>query len=209
MTRGSTTGYTIGSATRRCAATGRELRTGEAFVAALAQAPDADDLMRLDFAGEAWDAGARPPRPLGLIGYWRGVLPEPGGKKRLLVDDQSLVELFEQTAEPIGGDPAADEDRLAFRFVLALILLRKRLLVQEGSAGPGGRNMLVRARGDKPIEGVPPVLAEVVDPGLDEAAVVRVTQQVKAVLFDDADAARSLASGAGAGSVQVPAESGA
>jgi len=180
MTRMSAN-YSIGSPTRRCAATGRELGTGERFVAALVQHPDADAFERVDFAESAWVEGARPASPLILYGFWRGTVAEPGSKKRLLIDDQSLLELFEQSGEDQGEGGPAEKDRLAFRFVLALILLRKRLLVQEGSRRG---TMLVRQRGvPKPPEG--PALVEVEDPGLDEQAIARVTERLGAVLSGD------------------------
>lgn len=209
MTRAGPSAYPIGTSSRRCAATGRDLLTGEAYVAALVQSPDSDDIRREDFSAASWDAGARPRKPLAMIGFWRGTVHEPGaGKKRfLLIDDAALLELFEQTGEDLEGvghgsdadfKAAAEADRLAFRFVLALLLMRKRLLIHERNTpippgGGGGRpNLLVRVKGEPRPEGAgtPGELAliEVVDPGLDEAAILRVTQQLRAVLSDDASA---------------------
>jgi hypothetical protein len=185
--------YTIGTSTRRCAATERELATGDRFVAALVQRPDAEQYERIDFCEDAWERGARPARGLVLYGFWRGVVPDPTAKKKLLIDDQSLLELFEQSGEETAGEGNGPEekDRLAFRFVLALILLRKRLLVQEGSRK---RNMLVRARGTpRPPEG--PELMEVADPGLDDVAVARVTQMLGAVISGDVQNASGPAAG--------------
>lgn len=147
-------------------------------MAALVQHSDGDVFERLDYAEEAWAGGARPARPLILLGFWRGVVPEPGAKKRMLIDDQSLLELFEQSGESEQIDGEGEKDRLAFRFVLALILMRKRLLTQEGSRG---RSMLVRARGTpRPPEGPP--LQEVEDPGLDAGTIGRVTERLGAVI---------------------------
>lgn len=193
MSRVSGTQYSIGSSTRRCAATDRELGTGERFVAALVQHPEEEQFVRLDFCERAWNEGARPVRPLVLYGFWRGLVPDPTAKKRLLIDDQSLVELFEQSGESIeamgveGGEGASEKDRLAFRFVLSLILLRKRLLVQEGSKGT---TMLVRQRGvPKPPEG--PEYMEVVDPGLDSGTIAKVTGMLGAVISGETGAAPS------------------
>jgi hypothetical protein len=161
------------------------LGTGERFVAALVQRPETDEFVRLDYAEKAWMEGTRPARPLVLYGFWRGVVPEPGAKKRLLIDDQSLLELFEQSEEGVESG-ASEKERVGFRFVLALILLRKRLLVQEGSKG---RTMLVRQRGvSKPPEG--PALVEVADPGLDAETIGRVTGMLGAVIGGDAGDAK-------------------
>lgn len=198
MSRVAGTQYSIGTATRRCAATDRELGTGERFVGALVQHPEEEQFQRVDFCERAWIEGARPARSLLLYGFWRGVVPDPTAKERMLIDDQSLVELFEQTGDGIemvgGADAASGQDRLAFRFVLALILLRKRLLVQEGRRGT---TMLVRPRGvPKPPEG--PALLEVQDPGLDADAIGRVTGMLAAVIAGEVGPAAAAEKGGGA-----------
>jgi hypothetical protein len=169
-------------------------------VAVLVRGPESDEFVRLDYAEEAWKGGSRPGREWMVLGSWRGTVPEPGARRKLLVDDQSLLELFEGSGEDPslidgeggGGaeqgavDPETaarrEKDRLAFRFVLALILLRKRLLIGEGQKG---KAMLVRPKGvPKPPEG--PELIEVVDPGLDDETVVRVTEGLGAVISGEA-----------------------
>lgn len=197
MTRAAGVPYTIGGPTRRCAATDRELSTGEAYIAVLAQPSGSDDFVRLDYCATAWDAGAKPARSYTVLGFWRSTVPEPGARKRLLIDDQSLLELFEQSGEELGaegddgaaGDEAARRQRAAFRFVLGLILLRKRLLIQEGSKGKSGRTLLVRPKGvpKPPPAGDGPPLVELVDPGLDEATIVSVTMQLGAVIDGGGD----------------------
>lgn len=179
MARGASTHYPIGSPTRICAASGRALAVGERYVAVLCQQRESDEFVRLDFAEEAWREGARPARTLIGLGSWRGVVGDASARRRPLIDDESLLDLFEQSDE---GEGAGSPERLAFRFVLALILLRKRLLVQEGGRD-GGRVMLVRPKGTpKPPEG--PALVEVVDPGLTPDLVAKVTEQLHAVLAE-------------------------
>lgn len=54
-------------------------------------------------------------------------MPEPNQKKKTFIDDQALMELLirlKDTDQP---------QRLAFRFVLALILMRKKLLRYDSS----------------------------------------------------------------------------
>ena len=183
------TAYSIGSPTRICAASGRPLAEGERYVAVLAQPRDRDEFIRLDFAQAAWDAGSRPGDGRAMLGHWRGTVNGGDAKRRLFVDDDSLLELFERSGEesaeamPDGGTQADGTTRLAFRFVLALILLRKRLLIQEGSSGKGGKTMLVRPKGvPKPPEG--PALVEVIDPGMSDELVAKVSEQLRAVLTD-------------------------
>jgi len=162
-------------------------------VTALVQNKESGEFARVDYATEAWkerleagsgrtgeggDGGERTPAMAMVLGYWKGVVPEPGAKRRLLVDDASLIELFEQSEQEVDPSVASVDDRLAFRFMLALILLRKKLLICEKTVG---KNMMVRARGSlKASEGGE--LMEVVDPGMDDALAARVTGQLAAVL---------------------------
>jgi hypothetical protein len=173
--------YSLGSPTRICAASGRELRSGEPFVGALCQDVQTEEFCRQDYAPESWEGGARPAPPLELIGSWRGVVPDPNEKRRLLLDEGSLLDLFEQTGEDApSADGAAARRRAVLRFVLALILVRKRLLVCEQSRGG---TMLVRPRGvPRPPEGPP--LVEVADPGMRDEDVALVTEQLQSVLID-------------------------
>src|SRR3989440_182905 len=66
-----------------------------------------------------------------LIGFWKTSMPLVEQKKRLFVDDEVLCQLFERLAD------AAEPAKLNFRFVLGLILMRKRLIVYEGSRKEG------------------------------------------------------------------------
>ena len=124
-------GLVIGRSTGRCAVTDRELVPGEACFTALvrpipdpeAPASDRPVFDRLDFDPDHWE----PARQSGdlddrLLCWWRTEVPEPGGRRNLFVDDETLVDLFARLEEE------ADESRLAFRFVLGLILLRRRKL---------------------------------------------------------------------------------
>lgn len=168
-----------------CAATGRKLEPGETVVAALCDSAESEELVRLDFSVESWDAGARPPEGLEAIGVWRTVVPEPNAKKSPIVGAGELMDLFEQL------DGATEPRRLAFRYIIALQLMRKRQLLAEGSKrqDDGGETMLVRRRGDAlPPErgGEGPELVEVVDPRLDEAKVAELMDELDAVLTPEA-----------------------
>jgi hypothetical protein len=155
--------FEVARLTRRCAATGRELAVGEAYIASLA---GGDTIERRDYSLEAWEGGVRPAGT--LVGWWRGVVPAPETKGTRLVSDPELLDLFEQLAETT--DPA----RQAFAYVLALLLTRRRLLKLE----PGGRAALrVRRAGE---EGAP--IVEVRDPGLDETRLNEVIEQLGQVI---------------------------
>jgi len=102
---------------RRCCKTGRELKPGETFYAALVRTDQG--LQRLDYAPEAWSGP-----PENAIGYWKGRVPAAGGRKpRRRLDDQTAMELFEQLA-------AEDDNPRTplLRYLLALHLMRRRIL---------------------------------------------------------------------------------
>lgn len=169
-----------------CAATGRELKPGDRVVTALIDVPDDEVFGRLDYLAEAWDAGARPEPPESLFGYWKGVVPEPDAKPQPLLDADSLIDLFEQLED------ATEPGRLAFRYLIALILIRKRQLVCERTdRDADGRTVMhVRARGvAKPPElgGEGPPLVPVVDPKMDEAVLAEATLQLGEIMQLDSE----------------------
>ena len=122
MSRASAS-FQLGRFTASCASDGRALVPGERIVATLCDAPAGDEsgheFVRRDYALAAWESGAR---PQGLVCFWRTTAPEPDQKRRLLVDDDTLMELFER----LEGDDRAQ--RVAYRWLMCLILLRKKLL---------------------------------------------------------------------------------
>ena len=129
--------YDIQRPTGVCAATGRELAPGETVYAALVDPPAEDrpedqrkpndngelPMLRVDVCAEAWESNFRPPH---LFGFWRTEVPEPNEKKKLLVGDAAIQELM------LSMEDATENKQLAFRYVLALILLRKKLLRHDG-----------------------------------------------------------------------------
>jgi hypothetical protein len=173
----ATAPFSIGRSTGRCASTGRELRPGDRRVTALVERDASEGtpegFERLDYSEEAWDSGARPARS---FGFWRGVVPESGGKPRPFIDDDELLALFEQLGD--GEEALADPRKRAFRFVLALLLIRKRLLRHEGGRRNSGRSfMLVRSRGPEGWDPASPLI-EVIDPDMDESAIVAATEML-------------------------------
>ncbi|MHC4908162.1 MAG: hypothetical protein ACYTF9_00375 [Planctomycetota bacterium] len=176
------THYQVARPTGICAASGEPLEPGTTCVATLCEREEDEGFDRLDFTLEAWDGGARPER---LFSHWRMVVPAAQERRNLLVDDAVLVDLFERLAD--------DErpQRRAFRFILALILMRKRELKfvgrrtepgSGGEAGPDGapevEYWLMRQRGADPD--APPI--EVGNPQLSDDDVRELTAQLSEIL---------------------------
>lgn len=166
-----------------------EIKPGESFVATLVERPGEDDLVRLDYSAEAWQCGARPEPPAHVFGFWKASLTDGQSNVRQLLDDDELLDLFEQLGE------STDEKRVAFRFVLALVLIRKRLLVYEGGVPAdtaSGTSGVLRVRWRRDAAGE---VFEVVDPGMDDAAVDAATDQIGRIM--NLDASRPVRGGEG------------
>ena len=102
----------------KCAGTDKELAPGENFYAALVETDEGFD--RVDYCNEYWEANNPP-----VFCYWKSKVPVKDEKEKLLVDDGALVNVFHRL------DGEADPKKVNFRFVLALILMRKRILKYE------------------------------------------------------------------------------
>jgi hypothetical protein len=164
--------YEFSRPTGVCAASGRALQPGEPCVAVLCEREGEEGFDRLDYAEDAWATGSRPPR---LFSFWRTTVPEPHRKRRIFADDDLLMNLFDR----LEGDHRPQ--RAAFRFVLALVLLRKRLLRLVGRReGDEGSVWLLERRGEAPG---PPV--EVIDPRLSDEDVRAVSDQLGEILQGD------------------------
>jgi hypothetical protein len=167
-----TSSWDIGRFTGRCAVTGVPLEPGSPCIVALVEREDEPNmpLARMDFSEAGWSSGER---PKGVIAFWKSTAAAPNEKRRGFVDDQTLLDLFER----LGGDDRPH--RVRFRFVLMLLLVRKKLLRVTGTSSAGGvETWQVLPRGA--AEGEAP--SGVVNPKLDEAAMKEITEQLGEVL---------------------------
>jgi hypothetical protein len=100
-------------------------------------------------------------------------MPVAEAKKKIFVDDEVLLELFERLADVT--EPA----KLNFRFVLGLILMRKRLLIYENTRLDGEKEFwTVRRRGrDGNLD--------LLNPRLGEEQITEVSQQLSQVLNEE------------------------
>jgi len=109
------TDYHIQPPTRRCVATGRELQVGERYFTALVES--GDHFQRQDFAAEAWKGP-----PSGAFSYWVGKVPTTPEHQKPRFDDNLLEDCFERLDNP------TETGRINFRYVLALLLVRRKRL---------------------------------------------------------------------------------
>ena len=124
------TNYQIQGPARVCAVTGRELKPGERVFSVLRD--ENGQFVRTDYAADAW-----PGPPAGAIAWWAGRVPEAGRPTKPTINDDLLVDCFEHLAGTT--DPA----RLRFRYVVALLLMRRKRFKFEDARKRGERDSLV------------------------------------------------------------------
>ncbi len=108
-------------ATAACAACGRPFEVGRPFVACLYETESGYE--RQDYCSECPPPSDPPP-----LGQWRTQRPEPAARRRPALDREAVRVLFERLE---------DSDRpehVQFRFLLALLLWRMRVLKLERAA---------------------------------------------------------------------------
>lgn len=175
-------GYEIARPTGQCAASGRPIAVGDHFMAALAEPADPDGpaaLARFDYSIAAWEQGAR---PHGLFACWRARMPEPREKKKALVEDEELAQLFDQLGE---GDPEGAERRERFRYVLAWLLVRRKLMQYGGSAGGVMRIRRSGSLASGPQRDEPWI--EIADPGMSDQQLASATRDLAIAIFGEDD----------------------
>ncbi|MEM1107353.1 MAG: hypothetical protein AAGH99_01535 [Planctomycetota bacterium] len=192
MSQFNASNYDVQKTSGVCASTGDELAPGDGCYSALVDIPaeeretgDQIGMRRLDVSLTAWEGGYRPPH---LFSYWKTTVPEANEKKKMFVDDGVLLNLLRRLED------ATEPQRLAFRFVVALILMRKKLLRYDATESRDD------PEGDGPVQewwSFTPKLdvtkghfgkwnedeqITVLDPRLDESQIEQVTTQLGEIL---------------------------
>ena len=162
------TEYEVVRPVGRCAVSGREIRPGEPFHSALFETPQGFE--RRDYAAECWSGP-----PEGAYCVFRTRISEKPARRRTFIDDDSLIQFFLRLGEETDGL------KRNFRFVLTLIMVRKRLLRYERSRKEGGAEFWqVRLARDGSLH-------EVCNPVLDESQVAQLSAELNAILASDGD----------------------
>jgi hypothetical protein len=119
------TDYQIQPNTRRCVATGRELQAGERYYTALLE--EGDQFVRQDYSKEAWQGP-----PPGAFSFWMGNVPPPDQPLKPRFDDDLLEECFQRLEGQL------EPSRVNFRYVVALLLIRRKRLRFEQTVEENG-----------------------------------------------------------------------
>lgn len=115
--------FEVRTCSRSCAETGKELQPGEVYFSMLAiqgqEQGQATETVRSDFSAEAWQGPSET-----SLGWWRSRVPVKDEKPKLAPIDV-MLNLFTALA-----DQPADSQ---FRYLLGLLLIRRRVLRREDS----------------------------------------------------------------------------
>lgn len=151
-----------------CSGSGKQMEYGEEYFGALVETEEG--LQRRDYSVAYWDE-AKPD----VFCFWRTKLPHPEEKKKLFVDDEMLMAFFERLTDE------TEAERVNFRFVLALILMRKRRLKYEATKVEQGQEVWsLRVVGEKRS-------VDVINPHLEEEQIEQLSEQMGQVLNADLD----------------------
>jgi hypothetical protein len=121
--------YEVQRCTRHCANSGRELAPGETFYSTLTA--EGAEVVRHDYAAEAWKG---PPED--VLGWWKSQMPDRNAKKLHWAPNDVMLELLESLA--------AQPDKWDMRYVLALLLIRRRVVrLEETEKDAGGQEVSV------------------------------------------------------------------
>jgi hypothetical protein len=125
------TDYQIQPNTRRCSVTGRELSPGETCYTVLQE--EGGKFVRKEYSAEAWQGP-----PPGAFSFWQGKVSASQAPRRPAFDDELLMDCFLR----LEGQP--EPSRVSFRYVLALLLMRRRRLRPEEARPGDGKTLRLR-----------------------------------------------------------------
>jgi hypothetical protein len=105
------------------------LAPGEAFYSVLVA--EGAELRRYDYAVDAWKGP--PPE---AIGWWKSQVPDRSAQRKHWAPNDVMLHFFDELAE--------QPDRQDMRYVLALLLVRRRVLrLEETETDAEGREVMV------------------------------------------------------------------
>ncbi len=150
----------------QCCGTGKKFAVGQEYFAALIETPEGFE--RRDFSVEFSQAESPD-----VYCYWKTKMAHPGRRRKLFVDDEMLMTFFERLADE------TEPEKVNFRFVLTLILMRKRILKYDSSEIKNGREIwTLRVTGENRS-------VRVVNPRLTEDQIAQLSSQIGEILQVD------------------------
>lgn len=163
--------YEISKASGLCVACNRQMQPTEEFMGAVRETDDG--FAREDYCIPCWDA-RKGEIPQGAFAVWKSEIPRPAEKKKLFVDDDLLINFFERL------DGTEEPTKINFRFVLALVLMRKKLLIYDRMEKADGKETwLMHFKGKTDVQ-------KVTDPHMDDEKIAEVSKSLGEILPNSA-----------------------
>ena len=160
--------YEFSKFTGRCAVTDRPLEEGEAYYAVLLE--EGESFSRRDYSTSAWTGP-----PEGSFCFWKARVPVKAKKSSIAIDLPLLIHLFQRMEQD--ESPA----RQRFRFVLALLLMRKRTLRFEKAVREGEQEFWqMRLTTDQSQH-------QVLNPSLSDEEIASLSAELTALLSGEAE----------------------
>lgn len=120
--------FDVTPCSRQCAVSGRTLLPGETYFSTLSLQPGGT--VRQDYSAAEWRGPAE-----GAIAWWRSQMAESDSSRPKLAPQDVLLNLFTELAQR--------PDEAEFRYVLGLLLVRRRIVKLEETRRDGGDEVLV------------------------------------------------------------------
>jgi hypothetical protein len=128
--------WEVAKSSRKCCLTGNPIAVGETYYSALVE--EGDTFVRRDYCVGAWEQVD----PVEFFSYWKTrYQPEEEKEKKFVIDIEAFYTFFTRLAG------ATEPTRQLFRYVIALILVRKRALrLDEIEKAPDGEFLRLHDR---------------------------------------------------------------
>jgi len=149
----------------QCSACGAELVEEQAFYSALVDT--GVEFQRRDFCESCW--ASEPEEE--AFSFWKTKVPPADSAKRPMIDDDALYDFFQRL------EPETDPSKQNFRFLLGLMLMRKKFLKFADLERADGQEYIVlrRSRGK--------TRHRVLDPKLSEEELTKLKDDLDKILY--------------------------
>ena len=152
--------------------TEQPLGPGDQVVVGLFEDAGVEGYLRRDHLGTAWEEAYGDQKPEGCVAHWLRVQPDQEAPRGAILDPETVLQLCDALGQ------REDAEAEAFRYVLALALLQRRVFRQLRMEQIDGRDCLILAQ-----KGMPDATPRrVIRPLLTEEDVARIAAELAEVL---------------------------
>ena len=147
-----------------CTACKAEFADDQLFYSALIDT--GEEFTRRDLCEACWEANTEQ-----IFSYWRTRIQESGGPKRTVVDDEVLLDFFQRL------EAETETSKVNFRYLLGLMLMRKKLLKFHSIEREGDNEYLILRRSRSTTQ------HRVLDPRLTKDELGKLRDNLNEILF--------------------------